>query len=482
MSNSTLQRLVYVVAATVTLGIPAWGAPVETAFAYQGQLKDGGVPPTGEYDMCFSLFNATSGGTHVAGPLCFDGGGDRPPVEVVNGLFHVPLDFGEVFDGTALWLHVDVRPHAIGNYAQLTPRQPITATPFALYALDGPGQAGFWAANGNSIYKTNSGNVGIGATDPEANLEVRSSSFPRLRVAKIHTGGFGVNAPAVLELKSNFTGTDQPYGKVNFLDGNDTVQGSIEYGANPAGLLAPVSLRLGTAGQTRLTITDTGNVGIGTAAPGYSLDVVGRSRIQQASGGSTAGLWFYQAGPAEDRGFIGMRNDNQLGLWGSEGIGWGMVMDVANGNVGIGITNPLTKLHVSGGSDTAPGGGGFIVTGDISGANISIDNNEIMARNNGTTSPLYLNANGGDVVVGGAIDIGYQIVWSQDCEEGIQSAWTNVFCPAGSHVIGGGCTSGSAARDIAGSEPIGTTGWHCSITSASCDPPPKSYAICARVK
>jgi hypothetical protein len=61
----------------------------------------------------------------------------------------------------------------------------------------------------------------------------------------------------------------------------------------------------------------------------------------------------------------------------------------------------MVKLHVDGGTDTEPGSGGYIVTGSITGTNISMDNNEIMARNNGAVSTLFLNNDGGDVVAGG---------------------------------------------------------------------------------
>jgi hypothetical protein len=50
--------------------------------------------------------------------------------------------------------------------------------------------------------------------------------------------------------------------------------------------------------------------------------------------------------------------------------------------------------------DVALSGGGLIVAGDESGANIGIDQNEIMARNNGQTSTLFLNANGGSIKMG----------------------------------------------------------------------------------
>jgi len=73
-----------------------------------------------------------------------------------------------------------------------------------------------------------------------------------------------------------------------------------------------------------------------------------------------------------------------------------------SGNAGIGTTAPAVKLHVTGGSDAAPAGGGFIVTGAITGANVSLDDNEIMARSNGAVSDFFINNNGGDVIVDGA--------------------------------------------------------------------------------
>ncbi len=407
----------------------ASAAPLSTAFTFQGQLKDAGIPADGDYDMRFSLFNAASAGATVAGPLIFDGApGNGAPVNVTNGLFSAVLDFGPVYDGTALWLHVEVRTHGVGGYTALAPRQPLTAAPFALYALDGPGQAGFWQANGNSIYKTNSGNVGIGATDPQANLEVRASGTPRLRVAKIHSGGFGVTSPAILELKSNFVGTDKPYGVLNFLDGNDTVRGSIEYGLAP-GLLTPVSLRLETAGQTRMVITDAGNVGIGTIAP-------------------------------------------------------------------------AAKLQVEGGADASLGGGGFAVLGPTSGQNMAIDNNEIMARNNGSPAPLFLNHEGGNVIIGGAanprvgigtslptervdlaggnIAMGFEIVTAL----GVGENYLQAICPPGKVVLGGGCDCGTDDT-LSRSQPISGTQigqpiywWECVCESGTVT----AKAICANMR
>jgi hypothetical protein len=69
--------------------------------------------------------------------------------------------------------------------------------------------------------------------------------------------------------------------------------------------------------------------------------------------------------------------------------------------VGIGISTPAVKLQVLNGTDASPAGGGYIVAGSTSGANVVIDENEIMARSNGATSALFLNHNGGNLIIDG---------------------------------------------------------------------------------
>lgn len=73
-----------------------------------------------------------------------------------------------------------------------------------------------------------------------------------------------------------------------------------------------------------------------------------------------------------------------------------------NGNVGIEEDNPEVPLHIIGGSDTRVDAGGYLQTGNTNGANLNIDENEIMARNNGTFSTIFINREGGDIVLANA--------------------------------------------------------------------------------
>jgi hypothetical protein len=87
-----------------------------TAFAYQGQLMDGGSPANGtNYGMVFYLYDAPTNGNLL-------GNEGIVSVTVSNGLFTVPLDFGNVFDGNARWLEITVQKNG-GSFTTLAPRR-----------------------------------------------------------------------------------------------------------------------------------------------------------------------------------------------------------------------------------------------------------------------------------------------------------------------------------------------------------------------
>src|SRR5438132_3291147 len=100
-----------------------------TAFTYQGRLTDNGSPANGSYDLQFTLFGVSSGGSAIAGPLTASHTG------ISNGLFTVTLDFGAgLFTGADRWLEISTRTNGGGAFSNLSPRQPITSSPYAIYA------------------------------------------------------------------------------------------------------------------------------------------------------------------------------------------------------------------------------------------------------------------------------------------------------------------------------------------------------------
>ncbi|MFM9994241.1 MAG: hypothetical protein ACKVU4_00405 [Phycisphaerales bacterium] len=106
-------------------------------------------------------------------------------------------------------------------------------------------------------------------------------------------------------------------------------------------------------------------------------------------------------GPAGPVGPIGP--DGPQGPQGPAGVPWsvsGTSAFYTGGNVGVGTGTPAVRMHVAGGTDVSLLGGGYLVLGDPAAANVGVDQNEIMARLNGAASPLYLNHDGGDVLIG----------------------------------------------------------------------------------
>ena len=112
-----------------------------TAFTYQGRLNDSGSPANGAYDFRFRLaFDPLA--NNYAGTYFTNG------VVVSNGLFTTALDFGPgIFVGTNYWLEVDVRTNSGGTYATLNPLQPVTPTPYAVFAASSSNLTGVLPAS-----------------------------------------------------------------------------------------------------------------------------------------------------------------------------------------------------------------------------------------------------------------------------------------------------------------------------------------------
>src|SRR5687767_11927153 len=115
--NSWTRRLIL----TVGLCIAASGAAfaVTTAFTYQGQLTDRGLPANGLYSMQFTLFDLAAGGRQL-GPVLH-----RAPVQVSGGFFSTTLDFDvQVFADTNRWLEIRVGTNSTDVvFTVLSPRQ-----------------------------------------------------------------------------------------------------------------------------------------------------------------------------------------------------------------------------------------------------------------------------------------------------------------------------------------------------------------------
>jgi len=99
-----------------------------TKFTYQGRLKYGADFASGFYDLQFSVWDASSTGNQLGSSIT------NVATLATNGLFTVTLDFGSVFDGSSRWIEIGVRTNGGGAFSTLTPRQELTAAPYAIHA------------------------------------------------------------------------------------------------------------------------------------------------------------------------------------------------------------------------------------------------------------------------------------------------------------------------------------------------------------
>ncbi|WP_431136813.1 tail fiber domain-containing protein [Psychroserpens mesophilus] len=141
-------------------------------------------------------------------------------------------------------------------------------------------------------------------------------------------------------------------------------------------------------GGTLRVDSSTNRVGINMNNPDYTFSVAGQTNLNQGLTG------------------VALRVDGDEALWYNGTYfswGFGGIANYFADNVGISTATPATRLQVAGNLDTSLTNHGLFVLGDVTGVNISMDANEIMARNNGAVSNLNLQVDGGNVTVGGAI-------------------------------------------------------------------------------
>ncbi len=317
-------------------------APLGTAFTYQGHLYDVNFVANGQYDFRFKLFDAATDGNQIGSDV------NKPDVDVINGYFTVELDFGGgVFDGSARWLGIGIRPGDLNDpnlYIVMQPRQEVTPAPYALYAANvgsGGGGDGDWMVSGNDMYSIPTGDVGIGTTSPKNKLDIE--------------GGMAVGAT---------------YSGANTAPSNGMIiQGNVGIGRTDPGYNLDVArdFRVGDVVSPGhyTTITDSGQIyaRVWDAIFGYTA-WGGYGVKGWAGGGSTVmsppgieevtniGVWgygstFYSLGWYH-RG---------IGVYGVSGgdypdEGWAGYFEgnvYASGNVGIGTTDPGSyQLYVNG--------------------------------------------------------------------------------------------------------------------------------------
>lgn len=289
-----------------------------TAFTYQGKLTDAGNPANNTYDLQFKLFDTPTVGTGVQqGPTI-----STPGVQVTAGIFTVTLDSDvNVFTGPPRFLEIGVRPAGSPNpHTVLSPRQPITSSPYAIQTINALQLGGLPASR--FLQFDASGNAGIGTTSPQSKLDVRGNlvldpgSNPFLFTAAV-----GGEQSRYLELLNS-----------------PSFQGAS--GLKAGGILVSDYFGFANPGKNNLIVK--GNVGIGTASPTARLTINGAGAFNSPIA-SRFDLFNSTAGT----GFLQHVTDTGLLQFATTGGSTVMVM-APNLNVGVGTTTPQAKLQIAG--------------------------------------------------------------------------------------------------------------------------------------
>lgn len=177
-------------------------------FTYQGRLQQNGQPVSGAFDLTFALYDAASGGAQVGSVI------SEPQFPVTDGLFTVSLAFPGAFTGQQRWLQVSV------NGQPLLPRQPVSTTPVAQYALDGnPGATGAQGPAGPTGATGVQGPIGpAGAQGPEGPAGATGAQGPigatGVQGPAGETGAQGPTGPAGAQGPAGAVGAQGPAGAV----------------------------------------------------------------------------------------------------------------------------------------------------------------------------------------------------------------------------------------------------------------------------
>jgi hypothetical protein len=383
-----------------------------TGFTYQGKLTNNtGNPLSGQYDFQFKLFDTD--GTGLPGTQ--QGTTQTATnITVTNGIFTVQLDFGacaSCFNGAARFLEIAVRVAGGGSYTTLAPRQPITATPYAIKSMNSTTADGLSLTCVSCVTSSQIASVSgsaVTGTIPVASVPAGSANYIHNTTSQQESSNFNISGNGAVG--GNFgVGTSSPADKVQIISGTTDIRFGTPNGAdgmeirsnavghspaiylnhtgnqgrtyriasygdntNPGSLV----IRDDSGGGDRLILDKDGNFqfNLGTTSlpddsGALSFKVAGRfSGISIEAGGLRANFGTNTGREATfhpGRNGFWLRTDNDFSTGGFHffkkesisGTESELLTINDSGNVGIGTTAPSQRLHVVGNEILSTGSG-----------------------------------------------------------------------------------------------------------------------------
>ncbi len=261
----------------------------------------------------------------------------------------------------------------------------------------------FFDTNGSQrMMITTGGNVGIGNTAPGAKLQIEGTS-DQLKLTytsvasyihEVHSNGdYSIAKDSDERLRITSAGllgvgTSSPQAELHLndaaglsrirLSGGASSADNFEFGQGTTGVTnGGFEIRDVDASATRFVIDSSGNVGIGDSSPGERLSVAGKIAFigTESAFGLSSQPTIYRSGsssgsyPFDNFGHLILQpraDGAPRDIIFATGTG-GSNKTVINsaGNVGIGISNPLTKLHLPNNSTIRFGDSGAVPKADI---------------------------------------------------------------------------------------------------------------------
>ncbi len=347
---------------------------IDSTFTYQGQLKFNGTAYDGVCDFQFSYFDAATGGTSY-------GLTSQTNITVSKGLFTVPLNY--VFNGQQIWLEIEVRcPAGSGAYTTLTPRQAMTAAPYAMSLMPG-GETYYMSGGGLTSYmRSPNSYAGVEGRVTGGKYGVRGAS---------NETGTRLGKAGVLGTTSAGLASDIPS---NFYDAGGAFAG-------PDGVIGVASQEsndgYGVLGLTR------GSAGVGVYGRVMTTTDINYGVYGVSDSTQGIGVYGAKAGGSGITPYSPYPNWNYApGVWGDTGTGdgvWGTasspsgfgVVGAASGGNGVGVWGTASSNTAWAGQFTSGAGNGVFISvpAGKAGLNVASGTKNAVVRTNQGSRLLY---------------------------------------------------------------------------------------------